>query len=394
LSGKFVQSSKTHISKSISTIGRQVKQRRSFLPTLLTPAVAGHRSLVRQLLAYAAAPADRRDTLRHWRLTAADERQFRWLLEAGLGALLHHAVRERPERVPAAWRERLAGEEMTARLRHADRVDAACDVVDRCAQLREPLTLLKGIATSEEFYPAPHLRPMADIDVLASPGSCRRIQSVLVSAGYRSREDPVDDDEQHHVPPLRHPTLGVWIEVHRRLFRAGDALSNARVFSAESIEANTEWFTFRSRRTRRLQPEIQLIYLAASWMRDMQFGLHPSFLASLFDATFLLACATLDWDKLVALASDPIPRRSLYVLLSYLATRGLGCVPRDVRRAVAGRRNLAAAFHLGVTHAVLDRYLVGGRAWSHAFPPRVPDRYRVGRQWSQRVPGRPYREGR
>jgi putative nucleotidyltransferase-like protein len=352
---------------------------------MLAPSASGRAALVRQLLAYAAAPAGHGDAF-PGRLDGIDDRQFQWLLDGGLGPLLHHATRGRPGQVPAAWCERLSSEEMTARLRHADRIDVACEVIDLCARHGESLTLLKGISTSEQFYPAAHLRPMADVDVLASVRSCRRIQSLLEAKGYRPRENCPDNDDQQHAPPLRHPTLGVWIEIHRRLFHACHELSAARVFATESLHANSESFTFHGLAARRLLPEIQLIYLAASWMRDLtENGLHPSFLASIFDATFLLRRAALDWTKLVALTGDAMPTASLHVLLSYLATRRVCAVPRELRDELAVRQKVVGPLQVHVIHAVLDRYLIGGRLWRHAFPPRLPDRYRIRQQWSRRA---------
>lgn len=357
------------------------------------PPLPARDCLVGQLLAYAAAPPDRRDTLEHWRLEHIDDRQFEWVMEAGLGALLCHATRSRPEQVPAPWRERLLSAELTARMRHADRVDTACEVIDLCAGQGVPVTLLKGISTSEELYPAPHLRPMGDIDLLVPPERCREVHSMLKTAGYREVEDYPDDDVRHHGPPLYHPKHDVCVEMHRSLFPKDDDLCMSNVFSLCNVEASSVACTFHGLPARRLCPELQLIYIASSWMRDLTLSrIHASFLASLFDALFLTRHEDkpFAWIRIAAWSGDDMPTASLHVLLSFLARRGLRRHPTAVMDLLAKRQQLVGALQTRAIHAMLDRYLIAGRSWRHVLPPPVAGRYSVHRQWVKRVLRRPY----
>lgn len=348
--------------------------------------------LVRQLLAYAATPAERRDALAHWRLADVDDRQLGWLLGGGLGALLHYATHAQPEQVPAGWRERLLSEALTARIRHADRIDAARELIALCAREGVPVTLLKGISTSEQFYPAAHLRPMADVDVLVPLESCRRIQSLLEDAGYRAPKNYPDEDEQHHGPPLRRPSRDVWIEIHRSLLPEQDEFSVRRVFGAGIIGANSEPFTFHGMPALRLTPEYQLIYIASSWMRDLMHSIHASFLPSMFDAIFLLERQgeSLDWAKVLAFTDDDLPTAALDVLLSYLDACNLCVLPAAVPGALARTQSLVGPVQRRLIHAMLDRYLIGSRLWRHPLPPPVAGRYSLRRQWIKRVLRRPY----
>src|SRR5690349_12528128 len=61
--------------------------------------------------------------IRHPALAAnpqpADERQLRWVLDAGLGPLLRHFLPRDAAAVPDAIRELLQGSDLTGRVRHA-----------------------------------------------------------------------------------------------------------------------------------------------------------------------------------------------------------------------------------------------------------------------------------
>jgi hypothetical protein len=49
-----------------------------------------------------------------------------------------------------------------------------------------PLTVLKGIHTSQAYFPAAGCRPMADVDILIAPHDLDRARHVLAEMGYRA----------------------------------------------------------------------------------------------------------------------------------------------------------------------------------------------------------------
>jgi hypothetical protein len=348
--------------------------------------------LVGQLLAYAAAPAEHRDARAHWQLADVDEREFEWVLRGGLGALLHYATREQSGVVPVSWRERLLSEALTARVRHAERIDAACEVIELCRREGVPVTLLKGISTSEQFYPAGYLRPMADVDVLVPANECRRVEAMLRDAGYRGAGNYQEESGQNHGAPLCHPTFGIWIEIHRSLFHRPNELSTPAMSDTANIIGNSQPITFHGVAARRFASELQLIYIASSWMQDlMRFSIQPSFLSSIFDAIFLMERehAMFNWSKLLALTGNDVPTAALHVLASYLDCRSFIQLPSTVHAALAVRQKLVGAGQLRVIHAVLDRHLIGGRPWRYPIPLPVAGRYSVQRQWNKRVLRRP-----
>jgi len=352
--------------------------------------------LVGQLLGHAAAPADI-DPQSRWRLHGIDDRQFQWLMAAGLGPLLYRATRARMDDVPHGWRNLLLGADLTAQVRHGSLADTTCDVITRCARAGIDVVLLKGISTSEEFYPAPHLRPMADIDLLVPVARCHAVQASLLDAGYVKHADYPETSEQHHGAPLHEPRRDVWVEIHRRLYPEGDEFAPGNLFGAPSVMANAVASTFRGLPVLRLCPELQLAYIASSWMRDITHSkFQASFLPSMFDAVYLLRekSQSFDWPKLERWTGDDLPTASLYVLLTYLASRRLSSPPSPVTQSLATRQTLVGPLQLRIIHAMIDRHLVGGTPWSNVLPPPVAGRYSLRRQWAKRVVHRSRTGGR
>jgi len=343
--------------------------------------------LVRQLLDHSAAANGSATTMR-WQLGAIDEPQFRWLMQSGLGPLLHHATREQPD-VPATWRAALLGADLTAQVRHGNQVDTACEVIDLCTRGGIAVTLLKGISTSEELYPAAHLRPMGDIDLLVPGADCAGLESALLQQGYRQAEWP-ENMPHHHAVPLHHPGHDVWVEIHTDLFPAYDALHASGVFTRAHVGAHSIPSAFHQRTVKRLTHELQLVYVAASWMRDLTvLDIQPSFLPSLFDALFLLRSAgrVLRWDTVLASLSDDMATACLHVMLTYIERHGWFEFPAPLLAHVAARQSIVGTVQTRAIHWMLDRYLVGGRRWHFALPPPVPGRYSLRHQWRKRISG-------
>jgi len=82
------------------------------------------------------------------------------------------------------------------------------------ASCEGPIVVLKGPELAAR-YPAPHLRPATDVDVLVEDAN--DAQQRARRAGFV----PLDEREGyyeplHHLPPLWHPAFGVKLEIHRR----------------------------------------------------------------------------------------------------------------------------------------------------------------------------------
>lgn len=321
-------------------------------------------------------------------LTGAQEQELRWILDGGLGPTLHFAVRDQLDRIPAAWRDILVSSDITARVRHACAVDTAVEVIDVCQRLGTSATLLKGISTGDQYYPSAHLRPMGDIDVLVSREASEAVESALLGLGYRSDIHHPRNDDMHHLPPLLHPERGIWLELHTGLFPAHDELRQGNLFDVESVASQLRTSCFHQRVVRRLSDELQLAYIASSWMRDLTLsGVSPSFLASLLDLIYLLkkVGTTLDWNRVLQLIDNDNAMASLFVTLTYVRRHGLYPVPNDALSSLRARQRLISRLELLVIHLALDRHLLGGRSWNHPLPLPVPGRYNLRNQLRKRL---------
>jgi len=340
----------------------------------------GLKTLVAQVLRHAAGSAE------PLVLDPGDNtaRAFRWMVDGGLGPMLWHAARATSTQVPDHWRSELRGADLTARFHHANLVDTACDVIDAGSATNVPVTLLKGISVSEEFYPAEHLRPMGDIDVLVPRGGYKRIEAELLSANYERLPYP-ETAGHHHGAPLRHRTRRTLVELHVELFPDDSPLRRPdHALSAEAVtEDGTRPSHYHGRPVLRLLPARQLLYIAASWFNDLTLRPpHPSFLASLFDAVYLTSRHNeLLRDEIVMGPIDnPIARGSLLALLTYLPRFGL-LAPSERRMHTLRKGPVSIGpLELRMIHAMLDRYQIGGRRWNLALPPPVPGRYNVRNQ--------------
>jgi len=197
--------------------------------------------------------------------------------------------------------------------------------------------------------------------------------------------------------PLHEPRRDVWVEIHRSLYPEGDEFASRELFSAAAVMANAVKSTFRGLPVLRLCPELQLAYIASSWMRDITVSrIQASFLPSMFDAIYLLKerSQSFDWSKLERWTGDDLPTASLYVLLTYLASRRLSSPPSPVTQSLATRQTLVGPLQLRIIHAMIDRHLVGGTPWSNVLPPPVAGRYSLRRQWAKRVVHRSRTGGR
>jgi len=371
-------------------------------------------SLVLGLLGYAAGrqPWDLIPAIRNPEGKGAEDRQFLHTIDAGLTPLMYRAMRGCPEKVPPAWRDPLLSADLTAQVRFGNLCEAAVEVVDACRRVGVRPTLLKGISISHQHYPIPHLRPMGDLDILVPESELELVESSLLRTGLVRMPGKVRHAGSHHGIPLRHPQRRVWVEVHSALFPKSSELSSAALFSPARIAAHSVASTFLGRPVFRLTDELQLAYIASSWIRDLSRNqIHASLVLPLLDAIYLLKASgkSLDWDRLLAgLDDNELAAASLYIMLAYLSRRGLAACPSPVLSRIASRQRIIGAWERIIIDLLLDTYLIRGRPfarffnnwtalivlntllargshlrklfalpWNIVFPPSLPNRYSV-----------------
>jgi hypothetical protein len=201
----------------------------------------------------------------------------------------------------------------------------------------------------------------------------------------------------------------VWLELHTALFHKSSALRRNRTFSPAHVAEQSIDSSFNGLPVRRLTDELQLAYVASYWTQDLTaHRIHPSFVMPLFDTARLLTNhRELDWRALFSWLDNDMATASLYLMLAYLSRRNVVVVPDEVLGHLAASQNLLATAELRLMHAMVDRYLLGGRPfrvfnswhiwgnllapgspsakllklpWNILFPPSYPHRYSLRRQ--------------
>jgi hypothetical protein len=338
----------------------------------------------------------------------ASAAELDWLFAAGLGPMLRDALGMATESLPAHVGERLLAADLTARVLIEQRVAAARDVIDASLGCGEPITLLKGISLSQYEYERAHFRPMTDVDVLVSEKAVPALEQALLAQGYW-RDAPIMHEGSQHAEPLYHPVSGTRVELHVRLFPVRSPLQTGRVFAPATLERESIDAAFHGLSVRRLSPELQLVYLASAWNRDLcGQPVDPSFVFGLFDAVALTR-PPFDWDRMFGLIDNPTAAASVDVLLNCLASSGALAVPMHVLATVRRRHRLMGAAEVAILTSLVNGYLLRGRRftlcnswriwsglfadedrpvlkvamlpWYVAFPPGDPDRFSFGPQW-------------
>jgi Uncharacterised nucleotidyltransferase len=285
----------------------------------------------------------------------------RWLIETGLGPLLWYTTHAAPETVASPHWPLVHGTHLAARLLTAEQFAAMEELLEACRNRVPPLTLLKGISIGEQYYPAPHLRLMRDLDVLADDAALPAVEAILATLGYRqqSQRPPTFYATHHHSMPFVHPTRGLWVEVHRGLFPPASALGADRLFSQEVLKQQRQPSVFQGHEVFRLSPELQLVYLAAHWALAFQ---RIGGLIALLDAIYLLqrTAGVLDWGRLLTWLQGSAAADPLYLLLTYLDAAHLVDLAPEVLRDLGARHHALSQTALAIGHWLVDRYLVAG----------------------------------
>jgi hypothetical protein len=188
---------------------------------------------------------------------------------------------------------------LAARLLTAEQCEAMGEILEACRGRMPPVTLLKGISISAQYYPVPHLRLMRDLDVLVDETALATLESILSALGYRQQSHlpPTFYATHHHSMPFVHPARGLWVEIHRGLFPPASRLGVDRLFTRETLDQQRQLSAFRDHEVFRLSPEWQLVYIAAHWA----FEFPRSGLVALLDMIYLLrrTAGAFDWARLL-----------------------------------------------------------------------------------------------
>jgi hypothetical protein len=202
---------------------------------------------------------------------------------------------------------------------------------------------------------------MRDIDFLVESEAVPVVETLLRALGYvqKSHRSPEFYEEHQHTTPFFNARTGVWVEVHRGLFRARSQLSRDKVFALETIRKELYPDNFRGRTVTCFSPELQIVYLASHWA--FSFELVGAMHAMLDIICILRQRPEIDWAKILAWLDGSIASAPVYLLLTYLEKYRLIALPPDVLRDLFLKQRSFGRLNLVILHTLIDHYFVGGR---------------------------------
>lgn len=126
------------------------------------------------------------------------------------------------EQVPPQPRRHLLAELRLSRWRSSSLTWTLRQVGDALWPADYPCVLLKGVAYMAQGLPIAAGRLPSDLDILVPKSALPKAQEALAAAGWRpvaldEHDRRYYEDWSHEVPPLRHPRLGVELDLHHNI---------------------------------------------------------------------------------------------------------------------------------------------------------------------------------
>jgi hypothetical protein len=238
-----------------------------------------------------------------------------------------------------------------------------------------PVLLLKGAALAEVYYPRPEWRVMGDVDLLVPSADADSVWERLLGLGYRIDTPGLDGSaysDSHHFAPLRSPTGGICIEVHRAVAPPGaserrQALLGGDPFDA-SCGAQLEGYPFRL-----LSPAFQILHVSCHWQRE--FTPARSLVGLCDSAAVLRRFSGEDWGLVLGFMEDPYLRAPLAAMLKCLCRVAAVDLPLAVRASL-GARSASTRLAESLEQYLLDVYALGQRP-----PGALATQYNICRAW-------------
>jgi hypothetical protein len=289
-------------------------------------------------------------------------------LDIGLGPALAHVAADNASaarNLPFAERIRAAA--LTARAFTAGKYDTLAEVLTAAQGIECRVVLLKGAATALRYYPAPHLRPMGDIDVLVPIDRQPLLEARLRALGFqqRSNQPAAAFDGWHHSMPFHCSQRGTWIDVHSNVYPPHHPHARDSLFSWEAISSQLSPVGLGKQTAYAMNHELQLVFTSARWAEefDPARGLYP-----ILDAALLIGKHgdTLDWDRILALVRGSWAGTALHLMLSYLQRWDLTIVPPEVLSSLVASDRHANRIFFRLLHRLITMYAIEGRPFGLA----------------------------
>jgi putative nucleotidyltransferase-like protein len=302
-------------------------------------------------------------------LAKFDKSEIAWLLDSGLGPLLHRATQLSPSTsVTAPYRASLHASDLTARILSGVFLDATAEILRAAGKQSSSITLLKGMSVCLDIYAEPHLRTMGDIDLLVDADFKNPLERLLGDLGYR--QESVMPSKfyatHHHSMPFYHPTLQIWVEIHTALFSASTTVAYDKIFSAHAIRRSRIPIDFLEYPTTRLRPELQIPYICSHMSEDLTYSREPLTFIDLI-LLFRKYGAALDWDIILSNLVATVAATHTYILLSYLARYELINVPPEAMQHLKKIQSGLNSLNARLLHRLIERHLLHARPFSRLY---------------------------
>jgi hypothetical protein len=298
-------------------------------------------------------------------------------IATGLGPLLHYSVQSGLNLAPQELRNELLSADLTSRVLAEVQLDALEEILRTLGPAAEQVTLLKGISICQTHYPAPHLRPMADIDLLVPTDRQAQLEAQLNRLGYRQRSAQPPDyyRNHHHSMPFFHPRRGIWVEVHRALFPPRACVAGDQFFAPDNLATHTVPHVFRGLNCQRFDDMMQLVYTSAHWATELNV---PRGLIPLLDILYLLKRGDqpFPWASLIDQIKGNISIGHLSVAMLYLQLRRLVALPISVHDSLLTRTNNLNTTTRAILEWIVDKYIANGEPFG-----RILSKSNIGIIW-------------
>lgn len=291
------------------------------------------------------------------------DREIDWLLRAGLGPMLYKLSLDNHRHWSANITHRLRASDLAARVQAKHMMRDIEAVVKALNESSIVPGLLKGLSYSRRYYPEPQLRLMGDVDLLLPGDTLRRAEEKLRSLGFEFRRTALKTsaewEKSHHGRPLFHPGKRLWIELHTALLPGTWAAAHESPFDPAMLEQECVELAFGDQRVMVLGKELELLYLAAGWCKDLTNPDLDGLQRQLVDASLLLAHSATDfaWHKVLKWSKNNQSGACLLVLLSTLERHGGFSDEDRILPALIEAQPFVNRWTLEAINRMLDGYL-------------------------------------
>jgi hypothetical protein len=285
------------------------------------------------------------------------------VIASGLGPIFYHVLARSGAAIQIDRQMKLKAADITARVMSAEQFQNVERTIGVLHQNDVNIIVLKGVSFALRFYPEPHMRVMGDVDLLLPPQKIPTAEQILLADGFRKLQPrPGLNYDQHiHSAPLFHPSMKLWIELHRELMPSSFPSSQESPLNLDSIGRNIQRARVGPHTVHRFRLEFELLYLANSWCRDLTDRFDAGTRRCLVDCVLLLKAIErrdFDWDVVMRWSQGTHSGACLLVLLSYLIRSGAYIDNGNICESLMRNQKFVNRFTLRLMHNRIEKHLV------------------------------------